>query len=83
MREVPIHEKNTLRSLRIKHGYTQKEAGALLGVSANTVRSWERDSGRLSYCSIKKIEEVYCISQDYIFFGKEVAFSELVRKCAS
>jgi len=78
--EVSIHLKNTLRSLRVKFGYTQGEAALLLGVSVPTLRAWECNSGGVPYRKILKIEEVYNTSQDYIFFGNEVSFSELIRK---
>jgi transcriptional regulator with XRE-family HTH domain len=79
MQDVPLYLKNTLRSLRIKFGYTQGEAARLLGVSIPTLRKWEFNSEKLSHEETKKIEEVYKISNDYIFFGSEIAFSEPIR----
>jgi len=81
--EVSIHLKNTLRSLRVKFGYTQGEAAVLLEISVPTLRAWECNSGGVPYQKILKIEGVYNTSQDYIFFGKEDSFSELVKKPAS
>lgn len=78
--DIPIVLKDTLRSLRVKFGYTQEQAAELIGVSVPTLRGWEQDSGNISYMNIKKIERVYGKSQDYIFFGNEVSFSELVRE---
>jgi transcriptional regulator with XRE-family HTH domain len=72
--------KNTLRSLRIKHGYSQKTAAKLLNISDTTLRNWERDSSGVTYAEIKRIEDTYNIPSDYIFFGKELAFSELLKK---
>lgn len=77
---IPIDRKDTLRTIRIKLGLTQKEAAKLLGVSESTLRSWEKDSSNISYSSIRKIEEVYGVEQQYIFFGSESTFSELIRK---
>ena len=82
MNDVSIYLKNTLRSLRVKFGYTQEEAAHLLGVSVPTLRAWEVNSGGVSYRKILKIEEVYNISQDYIFFGNDISFSEHLRKSA-
>jgi len=76
---IPIDRKDTLRSLRVKLGLTQKQAAKLLGVGESTLRSWEKDSSNISYSNIKKIEEVYGVDSQYIFFGKESTFSELVR----
>jgi len=78
--DIPLVLKDTLRSLRVKFGYTQGEAAELIGVSVPTLRGWEQDSSNISYQHIKKIEQVYNRSQNYIFFGDEVSFSELVRK---
>lgn len=72
-------KKDTLRSLRIKFGYTQDEAAGLLAVSTHTLRAWEQNSDNLPYQKIKRIEEVYRTSQDNIFFGSESAFSEILR----
>ena len=80
MNEVPIDRKNTLRSLRVKFGYTQGEAAIHLGISVPTLRAWEYNSGVVTYQQILKIEEVYNTSMDYIFFGKEDSFSELIKK---
>ncbi|BFH12635.1 helix-turn-helix domain-containing protein [Paenibacillus melissococcoides] len=80
MNDIPVQFKETLRSLRIKLGFNQKEAATMIGVTTKTLRSWEKDSQHLPYSAIKKIEKAYGVSQDYIFFGSEVAFSELFRK---
>lgn len=83
MNEVSTHLKNTLRSLRVKFGYTQGEAAILLEISVPTLRAWECNSGGVPYKKILKIEEVYNTSQDYIFFGDEDSFGELIRKPGS
>jgi len=80
MSDVTIYQKNTLRSLRVKFNYTQEEAAKLVGVSTPTLRSWEKNSSKISYEQMCKFEEVYIVSKDYIFFGNEVSFSELLRK---
>lgn len=79
MSDIPIGFINTLRSLRVKFGYTQEEAAELIGVSVRTLRSWEQDSTTIPYMVVKKIESVYRTSQDYIFFGNEVSFSEQLK----
>lgn len=79
MSDIPIGFINTLRSLRVKFGYTQEEAAELIGVSVRTLRSWEQDSKTIPYMVVKKIEHVYRTPQDYIFFGNEVSFSEQLK----
>ena len=78
--DIPIQFKSTLRSLRVKFRYTQEGAASLFGVSVPTLREWEKDSTSMPYDKVKKAEEIYGISDDYIFLGNEVAFSELLRK---
>jgi transcriptional regulator with XRE-family HTH domain len=77
--ETPAYLRNTIRSLRIKLGYTQQEAAELIGISPVTLRVWEKDSSNIPFKKIKKIEEVYHTPQDYIFFGSESAFSEMMK----
>lgn len=77
--KLPAHLLDTLRTLRIKSGLTQKAASNKLGIHETTLRSWEKDSSNIGYSDIQKIESVYGIEQEYIFFGKESAFSELFR----
>ncbi|MNW58183.1 helix-turn-helix protein [compost metagenome] len=79
MGDIPIIFINTLRSLRVKFGYTQEEAAQLIGVSVPTLRSWEQNSNTIPYMVIKKIESVYRTPQDYIFFGNEVSFREQLK----
>lgn len=79
MSDIPFNLKNTLRSLRVKFGYTQEEAAKLIGVSVPTLRCWEQDSGKMPYQVIKKVETVYKTPQDFIFFGNEVSFSEQIK----
>nr|WP_092074992.1 helix-turn-helix transcriptional regulator [Dendrosporobacter quercicolus]NSL49627.1 helix-turn-helix transcriptional regulator [Dendrosporobacter quercicolus DSM 1736]SDN25505.1 DNA-binding transcriptional regulator, XRE-family HTH domain [Dendrosporobacter quercicolus] len=83
MNEIPLTLRNTLRSLRVKFNYTQEEAAVLLGVSTPTLRAWESDSGKMPFEKIIVIEKIYKTPKDYIFFGKESTFSELLRNQAA
>ncbi|MEK4113259.1 helix-turn-helix transcriptional regulator [Paenibacillus sp. FSL M7-1414] len=80
MADVPLNLKNTLRSLRVKLGYTQAEAANLLGITPPTLRSWEKDSTAIKWTNVERIESVYHTPRDYIFFGEEVSFSERAKK---
>lgn len=80
MADVDVRLKNTMRSLRIKFGYTQEESAKLLGVSAVTLRGWESESGNITFDCIKKIEKLYKTKQEYIFFGSEAKFAKLLRE---
>jgi transcriptional regulator with XRE-family HTH domain len=78
--ELPIDRYDTLRSLRIKFGISQEKAAEKIGVSHTTLRSWEKDSTKIGFDNIQKIEMVYGVDHRFIFFGKESTFSELMRK---
>ncbi len=70
---------DTLRSLRTKFQLTQKQVAEALGVSERTVYAWETDSSNMKYEHIRRLESLYGVSQDCIFFGRESSFSELLR----
>ena len=80
MPDIEVQLKNSLRSLRIKLGYTQEESAKLLGISPVTLRGWETESGNITIDCIKKIEELYNTQQEYIYFGNEAEFAKLLRK---
>lgn len=80
MGSVPVTLKNTLRSLRAKYRYSQEDAAARFGVSVPTLRAWEVDSSNLTYREMLKAQDIYNTPIDYIFFGSELAFSELLEK---
>lgn len=79
-KDVPINQKFTVRSLRVRLRYTQTEAAELLGISEPTLRKWEVDSGDCTYNEQQKIEQVYGVPCDFIYFGSEFAFSELLKE---
>lgn len=78
--KVPYFLKFSLASLRVRKGLTQKEAAEMLGMTRNTLRGYEKDSSQLDYQTIKKIEKIYKVPQDYIFFGKSTALSVILEK---
>lgn len=78
--DLPMDRYDTLRSLRTKLGMTQEQAAKAIGVSVSTLKLWEKDSSKISFDHIKKIEGAYGVKHHYIFFGKESTFSELLKK---
>ena len=78
-KKIPNNLKFTLRSLRVRVGMKQEQAAELLGISVMTLRALERDSSKIDYSMILKIEEIYHIPQDYIFFGNNTAFSVILK----
>lgn len=45
VRISPAEFANVLKGWRVKHGFTQREAAAAIGTSAETVRGWESQDG--------------------------------------
>lgn len=59
----------TMRAARTNCSLTQKQAAEQFGVHYQTLAKWERDNSRMPYNMIAKIESVYGVSPDNIFFG--------------
>ena len=68
MMEYP--PKISLAAARVNAGFEQKEAASKLGVTAPTLRSWERGDTLPDYGKVSEIESLYKYPKDYIFFGK-------------
>jgi len=68
MMEYP--PKISLAAARVNAGFEQKEAASKLGVTAPTLRSWERGDTLPDYGKVSEIESLYRYPKDYIFFGK-------------
>lgn len=60
--------KFTLKALRNNKGYTQEEASKLIGVSVETLASYEKGKTYPDIPILKKIEEVYETEYDNINF---------------
>lgn len=62
----------TIRNLRIDHGYTQKEIAEYLNVKQNTYSQYE--IGRLNYPidAIMKLADFYDVSVDYLLGRTDV-----------
>lgn len=56
----------TIRAARVNVGLTQKEAAQKLGITTNTLASYEKDSGKLSLEMLKKMSDLYKIPTDYL-----------------
>ncbi|HSH24460.1 MAG TPA: helix-turn-helix transcriptional regulator [Massilibacterium sp.] len=80
MNNPPLKRKDTMRSLRVKFGYTQKDLSSYLGVSRERYLKLERDSSDITLNLIKGLEELYGVEMNYIFFGPESTFREQIKK---
>lgn len=69
--KIPNEIKFTIGALRHRSGYKQSDVADLLGINIETYRKLEKDSSDLNMKQINKLEEVYKVPKDYIFFGKD------------
>ena len=60
--------KYTLKELRARKNWTQREAAAALGISTNTYTAWERDFGKVKARKAAQVADMYGVKVDDIFF---------------
>lgn len=58
----------TLAAARINSGLTQIEAAEKIGVSKSTIGNWEKGKTKPDVNDLKKIEDVYGLSYNDIYF---------------
>lgn len=58
----------TLRALRVNKGLDQKTAASMLGITPETLGSWEQGRTFPNVPQITKIEELYSVSYSDINF---------------
>lgn len=63
--------KFTIRAARVNLGLTRKEAAQFFGISHETLKNYENDSANIPLSFFNKIEAIYGIPTDIIYFGKE------------
>ena len=61
----------TIRAARINLGLTRKEAAKLFNIHHETLANYEADSSRVPRSFFIKIEKIYGISINDIYFGRE------------
>ena len=67
--------KITIRSARVNKGLTQEQASKALGIHETTLLRWEKDSTNIEYHMAKKMAELYKVSDEFLFFGKDTTIS--------
>lgn len=60
----------SLEAARVNAGLQQQEAAEKLGITPNTLRSWERGDTAPGYPKAEEISKLYNYPLDYIFFGR-------------
>jgi transcriptional regulator with XRE-family HTH domain len=63
--------KITLKACRVNCGMTLKDASQFFGIHYETLSNYENDSTNVPRTFFIKLESVYGIPTDYIFFGKQ------------
>lgn len=82
MTKVTMEEdlKITLRAARVNIGYTLKEASLKFGIHFETLAKYELDSTNVPRGFFTKIEEVYGIPVENIYFGKMAKYQNSLAK---
>lgn len=60
--------KLTLKAARVNAGYTQEEAGKLIGVSKDVISNWERGISYPDVIELRRIEDVYHVTYNNLIF---------------
>lgn len=63
--------KYTLKAIRVMRGISQGDAARELGISPDTLRSYEQGKSFPDVLMIKKIEDLYQVSYDELIFLPE------------
>jgi transcriptional regulator with XRE-family HTH domain len=66
----------TLKACRVNCGLTLKQASKLFGIHFETLSNYENDSTNVPRTFFIKLEEVYGIPTEFIYFGKHQDFIE-------
>jgi transcriptional regulator with XRE-family HTH domain len=69
-----------MRAARVNAGYTQKEASVIFGINIDTLLKYEKDNSKIGRDMIVKMQDLYKIDADYIFFGVESEFIRNLRR---
>jgi len=70
MQDVTFPPKISLAAARVNAGLLQEAAAAKLGITPETLRSWENGKTVPGYDKVMAICDLYQYPADYIFFGK-------------
>jgi transcriptional regulator with XRE-family HTH domain len=71
--------KITLKAARVNIGMTLKEAAALFEINRETLSNYESDSTNVPRTFFIRIESVYGIPVEYIYFGNQQNYQAAMR----
>lgn len=66
--------KITLRAARVNCGLKLVEAAKLFGINKDTLSKYEKDSTNVPRTFLIKVEAIYKIPVEHIFFGEQSEF---------
>lgn len=78
MKEINISK--NISNLRKKKGITQEQLAQALNISPQAVSKWETNTSQPDTQTLPLIAEYFDVSIDYLFYGKEVIYSEIYDK---
>lgn len=64
----------TLRAARVNAGLKLVDAAEKFGINKDTLSRYEKDSTNVPRTFLLKVEQIYKVPLDNIFFGKESEF---------
>ena len=71
--------KDTLKSIRVKFGYKQKEIADFLDVSVATYAKWEKNNSKMPLDKLQKLCEKYNVELTDIFIGDIRDYKRMLR----
>lgn len=66
------YPKITLQAARVNIGLNQEESAKELKISKATLQNYESGATVPSWSMVKKMEQLYKIPADFLFFGEEL-----------
>ena len=67
--------KITLRAARVNRDLTLLEAAKYLQINKDTLTKYEKDSSNIPYSLSRKMELLYEIPSEHLYFGKTSSFT--------
>lgn len=64
-----MQEKFSLKELRARKNWTQRETADKLGVSPQTYNAWEKDISGVAVCKVQAVADLFGVKLGQIFFA--------------
>lgn len=66
-----------IAAARCEKGYNQSALARMIGVTAQCVQTWEKDTTRPRGCNLSKLADALMVTEQYILFGTNNEISDL------